>query len=90
MRGLQVRIKQEPLGGYLHNSDMIRLAEALEFNTFTDGYCIVRQGSDGEVFYIIYEGNVKVDIDGIEVGTLQAGEYFGELALLRLKQHNNC
>ncbi len=85
---LQVHIGQEVLGTYLSNSDMVHLAGALEFITFTDGYCIIRQGSVGEVFYIIYEGTVRVEVDNVEVETLQTGEYFGELALLRLKYNN--
>ncbi len=80
---LQVRIGQETLGKHLSSADILHLAEALEFLTFTDGYCIVRQKSVGEVFYIIYEGTVRIEVDDIEVGILQAGEYFGERALLR-------
>ncbi len=82
---LQVHIGQEVLGTLLSSEDVLRLAGALEFIHFTDGHCIVHQGSVGEVFYIIYEGTVRVEVDNVEVGKLLVGGYFGERALLRLK-----
>jgi CRP-like cAMP-binding protein len=36
----------------------------------------------GEFFYIVTEGSVKVMLDGTEVATLEAGSYFGEIALI--------
>ncbi len=82
---LQVNIGQETLGVLLSSEDVLRLAEALEFIHFTDGHCIVHQGNIGEVFYIIYDGTIRVEVDNIEVGKLTVGGYFGERALLRLK-----
>jgi CRP-like cAMP-binding protein len=44
---------------------------------------IVRQGERGDLFYIVAEGEVDVRVDGREVGPLQPGAFFGEIALLR-------
>ncbi len=44
---------------------------------------IVRQGEPGDRFYVIVSGETDVFIDGMHVGTLGAGEHFGEIALLR-------
>jgi serine/threonine protein kinase len=42
----------------------------------------VRQGDKGTTFYILKEGNTKVVIGDQVMGQLQAGSYFGEMALL--------
>ena len=52
------------------------------------GDYVIRQGSHGETFYIMVEGEVVVtaklqnDSEASEIRTLQAGAYFGERALL--------
>jgi CRP-like cAMP-binding protein len=44
---------------------------------------VVRQGATGDRFYVIRSGRATVDVDGSETGTLEPGEFFGEIALLR-------
>ena len=50
--------------------------------SFSQGESILQQGEKGSKFYIIKEGNVGIFINDKEVGGLEAGQYFGELALL--------
>jgi MFS family permease len=47
------------------------------------GETIVRQGEAGDRFYVIAEGAVDVVEDGVLRRTERAGEFFGEIALLR-------
>lgn len=47
------------------------------------GETVFRQGDDGDRFYAIVTGEVKVLIDGREARTEGPGEHFGEIALLR-------
>jgi CRP-like cAMP-binding protein len=49
---------------------------------FEAGVDVVRQGDDGEFFYIIDEGELQVVKDGTKLTTLSAGDSFGELALM--------
>ena len=43
---------------------------------------IITQGQLGDRFYIIASGEVRIDVDGTPVRTLEAGDSFGEIALL--------
>uniref|UniRef100_A0A6B2L149 Cyclic nucleotide-binding domain-containing protein n=1 Tax=Arcella intermedia TaxID=1963864 RepID=A0A6B2L149_9EUKA len=67
-----------------------KVADALETVTFTDKQVIIQQGStDTNKFYIIEKGEVictkQDDLDSPSVFSLslKAGDYFGELALLK-------
>ncbi len=64
------------------------MADALEAVSFKDGEEIVRQGEQGDDFFIILEGTAVVTQfrkEGErpeEVGRLGPSEYFGEIALI--------
>ncbi len=47
------------------------------------GTAIVRQGDPGDRFYIVRDGEVAVSKDGRPVASLEQGDFFGEIALLR-------
>jgi hypothetical protein len=60
-----------------------RLARDAVAEEVRAGECVVRQGDAGTRFYVIASGTVRVDIDGAQVRELRAGDWFGEIALLR-------
>jgi len=47
------------------------------------GTMIVREGDSGDRFYIVAEGEVEVSQNGAVLSELEAGGYFGEIALIR-------
>jgi cGMP-dependent protein kinase len=59
-----------------------KLSESFVVESFEADDVIVRQGDKGTTFYILKEGNTKVVIGDQVMGQLQAGSYFGEMALL--------
>lgn len=63
-----------------HHSD---LAAACVDASYTKGEPIIRQGESGNEFFVIVHGRVSVSIDGKTVAMLAAGDFFGELSLLR-------
>lgn len=59
------------------------LARALTGRTVAPGEVVVREGEQGERFYLIGAGELYVTIAGRRVATLGPGDGFGEIALLR-------
>ena len=71
----------------LDESDIKRLADALTPRTFKEEDVLVKKGEEGDAFYILQEGEMKVS--DISVGNsnfdniiLKPGDYFGERALV--------
>jgi MFS family permease len=60
-----------------------RLAEALRERPVTAGEVVVRQGDQGDEFFLVASGAFEVEVDGRRVRTLGEGDFFGEIALLR-------
>ncbi|TYZ60991.1 hypothetical protein PybrP1_005346 [[Pythium] brassicae (nom. inval.)] len=82
----------------LSNNQLQKVAAALKLQRFSDGDYIIRQGEDGNTFYIIVEGKVRCTSRGSgadaaekELMTLCRGNYFGEMALmLNEPRQANC
>jgi len=49
---------------------------------FQPGQIIVTQGTPGQAFYLILEGQVEIIRDGQPLGTFGPGDFFGEMSLL--------
>lgn len=82
-------LKSVPLFSKMSNDVLLRLSDALEMTVYKKGDYIVRQGTHGDTFYIISEGQVRVTkrVEGKreeeEIRFMSRGDYFGEQALLR-------
>jgi CRP-like cAMP-binding protein/predicted MFS family arabinose efflux permease len=59
------------------------LASKLERRAVAPGEAVIRQGDEGDRFYVIEAGRFAVDVDGELRAELAPGEFFGEVALLR-------
>ena len=60
-----------------------QLAQGAKTYATPAGEAVVQQGELGDRFYVILSGEADVVVDGVERGSLSAGGYFGEIALLR-------
>ena len=80
------RLQAVPLFKGLGERQLDILAVKLETRPFAPGEVLVRQGDDGDSFYVVREGQVDVTRqDGRtrrKLASLKAGDYFGEMALL--------
>ncbi len=63
-------------------SELRTIAKLAEELKVPAGKTLVRQGASGREFFLILEGESRVERDGREVAVLGPGQYFGELSLL--------
>lgn len=79
-------VPRAPLFSDLSPEAFIEMVERCPLRRFEAGDRIVQQGDPGDSFYVICEGRVSVlrEDDGLAhpVAALEAGEFFGEVALL--------
>lgn len=76
-------LKQVPLFAGLSDPHLQRIANSARERSFEPGTPIVSEGETGQGFYLIVSGRAKVQRGERVLRTLNAGDYFGELALLR-------
>ncbi len=76
-------VSEVPLFSPLPPTTLERLAARLERLDVTAGTTVVEQGAAGDRFYLVAGGEIDVVLDGVTMSTLRAGDYFGEIALLR-------
>lgn len=58
------------------------VAHTFSEESFAAGQRILRQGFQGNGFYVILDGEVAVRIDGEDRARLGKGDFFGEMSLL--------
>jgi MFS family permease len=72
-----------PIFAPLPGTSLEHLAGRLVPLRIEPGGVVVRQGDQGDRFYIVAEGELEVSGDGSPISELEAGGYFGEIALIR-------
>jgi MFS family permease len=72
-----------PIFAPLPGGSLEHLATRLVPLRIDAGTTIVREGDEGDRFYIVVEGELEVSQDTVTIEELQHGGYFGEIALLR-------
>jgi trk system potassium uptake protein TrkA len=82
---LEVRV-QLLQGVWLFNScsddELGRIAAAAIPRRVTAGEQITREGEPGSEFFVVVEGDAVATVEGTKVGTIGAGGFFGEMALI--------
>jgi len=80
-------LKQCDVFSRLTTSTLTNIAETMEKERYPAGETIIRQGDEGDKFYLIKGGTVEVIVNQgrpneSKVATLSKGQFFGETALL--------
>ena len=71
-----------PLFEQFDGASRSAIAPWFELRHVSAGVQLTGEGAAGYSFFVLREGTAQVSIDGLEVRTLGAGDFFGELALL--------
>jgi CRP/FNR family cyclic AMP-dependent transcriptional regulator len=75
-------LKRVPLFTGLDNRDLRDIANTMKERRFSTGDVIAEEGQTGVGFFVIEQGEARVEVDGEEVNRLGAGDYLGEIALI--------
>lgn len=71
-----------PLFAGLSKRHLRRIARLAEVKRYLGTVVVVRAGAPGDAFHVIVDGSAEVRTPTGGTGTLQPGDYFGELALI--------
>ena len=75
-------LKRVPLFAGLERKELESIADSMRERTFPAGQTVTEQGAGGAGFFVVESGEGEVSVDGQARGTVGAGDYFGEIALL--------
>jgi len=70
------------LFSHLDTHSLRKLAEKSLIDHWPEGANIVRQGDEGDRFFVVLDGKAAVSVDQQVIGELHPGDQFGEIALL--------
>jgi len=69
-------------GSKFTEAELLRIHERFQKANYRKGQVVLTEGSEGDLFYLIRKGSVRVTIKGEEVAILKEGDYFGERAVM--------
>ena len=75
-------LKKVPLFSGLDDRELGQIAATMRERRFSPGDTVTQEGAGGAGFFIVEEGEADVSVEGEQRGTIAAGDYFGEIALL--------
>jgi CRP-like cAMP-binding protein len=79
----QEALARVPLFSGLSSRHLKRLADSMKEVRYMEGAPVVKEGQEGDSFYVIVQGEAKVvGPEGTAVNRLLPGDFFGEISLL--------
>jgi CRP/FNR family cyclic AMP-dependent transcriptional regulator len=79
----QEALARVPLFSGLSSRHLRRLADSMQEVRYMEGASVVKEGDEGDSFYVILQGEAKVvGPRGKAVNRLRPGDFFGEISLL--------
>jgi CRP-like cAMP-binding protein len=71
-----------PLFTRCSKRELTRIAALADLVTFREGETVMAEGKPGMEAFVIVDGNARVTRSGRKIANLEAGDWFGEIALL--------
>lgn len=75
-------IRSLPIFQHLSYKEQVAILAIAQSRIFEPGAVIVKQGDAGTEMYIVVEGEVAVERDGIKIAELGPGGHFGEMSIV--------
>jgi cAMP-dependent protein kinase regulator len=79
----QARLKDVPFFSSMSEQDLTAVAQQTDELSVAAGTVLAREGDLGEEFFVIESGTAEVTRGGAPIAKLGAGDFFGEIALIR-------
>jgi CRP/FNR family transcriptional regulator, cyclic AMP receptor protein len=81
-------LRNVPLFSACSKKELRRIAALADELEFREGKILTRQGGPGREMFILLDGTVKVERNGVQVNALGPGDFLGEGALVLGKPRN--
>ena len=75
-------LKQIPLFKHLSYVQLVALLNISEVKAYPQGTHIFQEGQMGEELYVVLDGSVSIEKNGVELASLGSGALFGEMAIM--------
>ena len=81
-------LRNVPLFSACSKKELRRIAALADELEFREGKILTKQGGPGREMFILLDGTVKVERNGVQVNALGPGDFLGEGALVLGKPRN--
>lgn len=81
-------LRNVPLFAACSTKELRRIAAIADELAFREGKILTKQGGPGREMFIILDGTVKVERNGVQINQLGPGDFLGEGALVLRKPRN--
>jgi CRP/FNR family cyclic AMP-dependent transcriptional regulator len=81
-------LRNVPLFSACSKKELRRIAAIADELDFREGKILTRQGGPGREMFVLLDGTVKVERNGVQVNVLGPGDFLGEGALVLGKPRN--
>jgi CRP/FNR family transcriptional regulator, cyclic AMP receptor protein len=71
-----------PILSTLPPRELNDLAAAMREHSYAPGDCLTTEGEGGIAFFVVLEGSATVTVKGEPKGKIEAGDHFGEIAMI--------
>ena len=75
-------LKRTPLLAGLGRKDIEEVGRLVDEVDLKAGYVLMREGDIGREFFVIIDGQVRIDKGGTTIRTMGSGEWLGDIALV--------
>ncbi len=75
-------LRNMPLFQHLSYVELVEVLNIAELQSFKAGEIVFREGDAGDALYLVLEGRIRIEKNGVELALLGPGGHFGEMALM--------